>query len=341
MMPNIKILPGYCVLNIHNNVIYAAKGYRIFKSYNNGETWEFDGSLDDLKYGFIANSSRLLARLFRTEITNLMILQNGSRVLTAKKGIFIAKKDEKVYKKSFSVTRGNRPMNVCEDKNGFLYFGEYFSNPERDQVHIFKSTDAGNSWEVCYTFPKSTIRHIHGIFYDECEDLVWFTTGDFDGECIIGHTADGFETVKIFKQGGQKYRVVQLLFFKDFIIYGTDTEYEKNYIYRIDRKNGQEHCLQELQGSVLSSVNSDEYAAISTAVEPSEVNHDVYSHIWFSSDGYGWKELYKGKKDSLNPKYFQYGRFKFPIGAINNGKIMFSGHALEDLDNKTVIYSLD
>lgn len=341
VMPNSKILSGYCALNIYHNVIYAAKGYKIFKSFDGGESWELDGNIEDIKYSLIAHTSRLLARLLRIEITNLLILEDGSRVAIGKKGIFVAKKGEKNYQKTFNVIRGTRPLNMCEDKNGFLYFGEYLSNPDRGEVHIFKSIDSGKTWVICYTFPKNTIRHVHGIFYDKYEDLLWFATGDLDGECIIGYTNDSFETVNIFKHGGQKYRAVQLLFFKDFIIYGTDTEYEKNYIYRIDRKNGEEQCLQELQGSVLSSVSSDEYAAISTAVEPSKVNHDVYSHIWFSSDGYEWIELYKGKKDSLNPKYFQYGRFKFPIGAINDGKIMFSGHALKDLDNKTIIYPLN
>ena len=75
-------------------------------------------------------------------------------------------------------------------------------------------------------------------------------------------------------------------------------------------------------------------------METSEVNHDRYSHIWFIINGYQWKELYKGKKDLFHPKYFQYGRFKFPIGAINNEKILFSGHALEGLDNKTVVHPL-
>ena len=341
MKQKLKILSGYCVLNVDNNVMYAAKGYKIFKSYDSGESWELDGKIQDLRYGLIANTSRLLARLSRAEITNLLILENGSRVAIGKKGIFVAGKDEKTYIKTFNVIRGTRPLNMCEDSKGTLYFGEYLSNPTREKVHIFKSIDSGKNWTICYTFPKNSIRHVHGVFYDKYEDTVWFATGDFDAECIIGYSDNSFKTVKVFKQGEQKYRAVQLLFFKDFIIYGTDTEYEKNYIYRIDRKNGQEHCLQELQGSVLSSVNSDEYAAISTAVEPSEVNHDVYSHIWFSRGGLEWKELYKAKKDFLHPKYFQYGRFKFPIGAINNGNLLFSGHALEGLDNKTVVYSFD
>ena len=340
MSKKLKTVPGYNVLNVHQNVYYAAKGYKIYKSSDAGETWEFDGRVEDGKYELIANASRLLTRLLRTEITHLLILKDGSRVAIGKKGIFVARKGDNTYKKTFNVTRGTRPLNMCEDGNGVLYFGEYFSNPDREEVHIFKSTDSGITWNVCHTFPKNSIRHMHGIFYDKYEDLVWFATGDLDGECIIGHTDDGFESVTVFKEGGQKYRAVQLLFFKDFIIYGTDTEYEKNYIYRIDRKDGQEHCLQELQGSVLSSVNSDNCAAISTAVEPSEVNHDLNSYVWFTDDGVEWKVLYKEKKDFLHPKYFQYGRFKFPVGAINDDVILFTAHALKGLDNKTVIYPL-
>ena len=193
MAQKLKILSGYSVLNIHENVIYAAKGYKIFKSFDGGESWCLDGRVEDLKYGLIANISRLLARLFRAEITNLIILQDGSRLVTAKKGIFVAKKDERVYKKSFPVIRGTRPMNVCEGRNGFLYFGEYFSNPKRDEVYIYRSIDHGRSWKICYTFPQHTIRHIHGIFYDKFTDMLWFTTGDLDGECIIGNTKDGFK----------------------------------------------------------------------------------------------------------------------------------------------------
>jgi len=339
-MQKIRILSGYCVLNVYNNVIYAAKGYKIYKSFNHGKSWELDGNIQDFKYGLIANTSRLLARLLRTEITYLLVLKDGSRVAIGKKGIFYARKNEKIYKKTFHVSRGTRPLNMCVDNKGILYFGEYLSNPMRDEVHIFKSIDSGKTWEICYTFPKNTIRHVHGVFYDKYNDLVWFATGDLDGECIIGYTNDHFKTVNIFKKGGQKYRAVQLLFFKDFIIYGTDTEYEKNYIYRIDRKNRQEYCLQELQGSVLSSINSDKYALIATAVEPSDVNNDEYAYIWFSDDGYKWKELYKAKKDLFHPKYFQYGRFKFPVGAINNKKLFFSGHALEGFDNKTIIFEI-
>lgn len=340
MIENIKILSSYCVLNIHQNVIYAAKGYSIYKSFDGGGSWELDGKIEDFKYGLIANTSRLLARLFRAEITNLIILQNGSRIITAKKGIFVASFDQKIYRKTFIVPRGSRPMGLCLDGSGSIYFGEYFSNPERDKVHIFKSVDSGLTWVICYTFPKKSIRHIHGIFYDRYEDMIWFSTGDLDGECIIGNTQDGFKNVNFVKKGGQQYRTVKLLFYKDFIVYGTDSEYEKNYIYRIDRKDYKEYCLKDIQSSVFSAVKVDEYAAISTAVEASSVNIDRYAHVWFSENGIEWKELFQFEKDFFHPKYFQVGRIKFPQGAFYNGELFSTGHALKGLDNSSLIYKI-
>ena len=345
-MGNIKkIIPKYNVLNIQNAVIYAAKGYKIYKSLDEGESWELDGKVKDSKYAFWANINRLLARLLRIEVSDLIVLENGSRVVTARKGIFVAKPNSKEYKQTFFVTRGTRPLNICIDKDNSLYFGEYLRNgpfvqEEREEVHIYKSKNYGQNWEVCYTFPKNTVRHIHGIFYDKFTNKMWFATGDKGDECIIGNTEDGFNTINIVKQGKQKYRAVQLLFFKDFIVYGTDTEHEKNYIYRFDREGNKEYSIQEIQGSVLAATQIGEYACISTTVEPSEINDEPYAHLWFSRNGIDWHDIYKVKKDIFSLKYFQYGKILFPHNAMINKQIVFTGHALEKFDNKTVIMEL-
>ncbi len=332
-----KIISGYKVLNIQEDTIYAAKGYRIFSSKDNGKNWELDGQIEDFKYAIFANSSRLLARLFRAEITDLLVLEDGTRLAIAKKGIFVAKFDEKIYQKTFKVPRGSRPLKLCLDGNGIIYFGEYFRNPQRLPVHIYRSMDKGLNWDICYTFPEKSIRHVHGIFYDHYQDLIWFTTGDFDSECIIGNTSDDFKTINIFKKGTQIYRTVALLFYKDFIVYGTDTEYEINYIYRIDRIDGKEYKLEEIQGSVFSAVQVGERSAIATAVEPSEINLDNFSHVWFSMDGLVWKELFKYEKDEFNSRYFQVGKIKFPNGAIHDEKLFSTGHSLKAVDNSTIV----
>jgi len=331
-----KIISGYCVLNIHNGIIYASKGYKIYRSSDETKTWELDGTVDDFKFSNLARI-RLSARLFRAEIADLLILKDGSRVLIGKKGIFVAQKDSMEYKKTFSIPRGTRPLNICEGADGTIYFGEYLRNIERTSVHIYHSHDGGVTWKICYTFKKDTIRHVHGIFYDKYEDKIWFATGDWDGECIIGNTSNDFKEVNIFKHGGQKYRTVELFFFKDFIIYGTDTEFEKNCIYKVNRKNATLERVQNVQGSIMSGSNNGNKIVISTTVEPSDVNTDQYSYVWFSEDGVNWKELCSFEKDLFDPIYFQYGRIKFPRNAIVGNKIFFTGHALKGIDGKTVL----
>ncbi len=336
-----KIIPKYRILYVDNNTMYAAKGYSIYSSHNEGKSWTLDGKVIDKKYSFIGNF-RLLARLLRIEVSGMLILEDGSRVLIAKKGIFVAKPNSKEYIRTFNITRGSKPMNICQDSDGSLYFGEYIMNgpflrDEREEVHVYKSEDNAYSWNICYTFPKNTIRHIHGIFYDKFTDKMWFTSGDRGNECIIGNTDNGFKSINIVKQGGQKYRAVKLFFYKDFIVYGTDTQIEQNYIYRFSRKSGDEECIQEVQGSVISGVQVGSQACISTAIEPSEINKEPYVHLWYSPDGKQWKDIYKVKHDSLSLKYFQFAKMQFPHNAIIGDKIIFTGHAVKKFDNKTII----
>lgn len=339
-MSIINTYPGIIVLNVSPTGIYAAKGYRLYRSTDLGKSWQKEGFVKDGIYSLAANSCRLLARLLRTEITELHLLSDGSRIAIAKKGIFRAQEGESEYKKVFSIPRGTRPLNLCVAGDGTLYFGEYFSNKERKPVHIYCSKDQGQSWSVCYSFRAHSIRHVHGVYYDNFEDKVWFSTGDLEGECQIGYTKDGFETVEIFKEGGQQYRTVEILFFKDYILYGTDTEYEKNYIYKIERKSAEEERLQPIQSSVLSASGNGEYAIIATAVEPSAVNKETSAYLWMSRDALQWVEIGAFEKDDWNPKYFQYGRVKFPVGALQQNSFFISGHALKEFDNSSMKLSL-
>jgi len=337
-----KIISNSKILYQDKNIIYIAKGYRIFKSYNDGVTWEFEGKVVDKKYSFLSIFSRLLNRLLRIEISNMYILEDGSRVVIAKKGIFVAKPKSRKYVKTFNVIRGNKPMNICIDNDGMIFFGEYFLNGkfkdlDRSEVHIYKSEDNAQSWNICYTFPKNTIRHIHGIFYDKYTNMIWITTGDSNSECMIANTSNAFKSINIVKSGYQKYRAVTLLFYKDYIVYGTDTEHEQNYIYMFFRKDNEEKCLQTLQGSVLTATQFGNMAALSTAVEPSKVNNHMYAHIWFSKNGLEWEDIYHAKKDKWSFKYFQFGRILFPHNAITENEITFTGHSLEGIDNKTII----
>lgn len=283
----------------------------------------------------------LTRRFFRAEITGLYDIPNGDRIAIAKKGIFLLKKGSDTFEKCFSMPRGSKPLNLCIGASGNIYFGEYFQNMEKQAVNIYCSKDNAKTWHIAYTFEAGNINHIHGLFFDKYTDRIWVATGDRENECIIGYTEDEFKSfVEVFR-GGQEYRTCQLFFYKDFIVFGTDTQYEQNVIKKFDRKTLEITELQKVQGSVIKGGQVGDVAFISTTVEPSKVNKDKYAHLWVTKDGLHWEERYKAKKDCW-PSIFQFGTFEFPqyYGIDKLERLYFSGRALKGLDGKSTYIDL-
>lgn len=283
----------------------------------------------------------LTRRFFRAEITSFYSLSNGDRLAVAKKGLFLQKKGSNSFYKCFATPRGSKPLRICIAPSGELFLGEYFQNVEKRAVHVYSSEDNGQNWHIAYTFPEGSINHIHGIFFDKYTNRFWVATGDRENECIIGYTEDDFKTfVEVFR-GGQEYRTCQLFFYKDFIVFGTDTQYGQNSLRKIDRQTLEITELQKVQGSVIKGGQVGDVAFISTTVEPSEVNKDKYAHLWVTKDGLHWEEKYKAKKDWL-PFKMQYGTFEFPqyYGINKLEKLFFSGRALKGLDGKSTYIEL-
>ena len=284
----------------------------------------------------------LIRRFLRAELTGLFLLKNGERLAVAKKGLYIQKQGSKFYKKVFSMLRGSKPLNICIYPSGNLYFGEYFQNMEKQAVNIYGSEDNGQSWHIVFTFSEGNINHIHGLFLDPYTSRIWVATGDRENECIIGYTEDEFKTFTEVFRGGQEYRTCQLFFYKDFIVFGTDTQYEQNVIKKFDRQTLEITELQKVQGSVIKGGQVGDVAFISTTVEPSEVNTDKWAHLWVTKDGLHWEEKYKAKKDWLPATLFQFGTFEFPQydGIEKLDRLYFSGRALKGLDGKSTYIDL-
>lgn len=339
MKNGIKSLP-YKVLLVKNEGYIYAKGYSLFRYDKNAKKAAFIGRIPDRKYAIFSHC-RLSRRFLRAEITGLYELRDSSLLAIAKKGLFKSQLGTSKWVKCFTVPRGSKPLNICVLPNGHLFFGEYFMNMERMAVNVYRSTDNGDSWQVCYTFPEGNINHVHGLFYDKYTGRMWCLTGDRENECIIGYTEDEFKTfVEIFR-GGQEYRSCQMFFFPDYIIYATDSQYMQNSIKRIDRETMEIKNLCDIQGTAIKGRQTEDGCMLSTTVEPSEVNIDQYSHLWFSRDGMQWKELFSAKKDCL-PAIMQFGSIEFPEYKCNlNDQIYFSGRALKGIDGKSMFFKID
>lgn len=283
----------------------------------------------------------LTRRFLRSEVTGCYSIDENRNLIIAKKELFVLDKKNRFIRKVFQIPRGSKPLNLCISTTGKLFFGEYFQNTEKQVVNIYYSEDFANTWHVAYTFEAGNINHIHGLFFDKYTNRIWVATGDRKDECIIGYTEDEFKSfVEVFR-GDQEYRTCQLFFYEDFIVFGTDTQYEQNVIKKFDRKTLEITELQKVQGSVIKGGQVGDVAFISTTVEPSKVNTDKYAHLWVTKDGLHWEEKFKAKKDWL-PHIFQFGTFEFPqyYGIDKLERLYFSGRALKGLDGKSIYIDL-
>lgn len=330
-----EIFRNIKVLEVHDDYFIGAKGYKLCKYLFATKKYEYVGKVADFKYA-LASSFFLTRRLLRAEITHLYSLSNGDRIVIAKKGIFRCPKGETVFKKCFSVPRGSRPMNLVITPDDQIYFGEYFANMEKKPVNIYHSADGGITWRVAYTFTEGNINHIHGLFWDPYTKRIWIATGDRENECIIGNTDDGFKTLNIVLRGGQDYRATNLLFYRDFIIYATDSQYIVNEIRRINRDTLCIDVLNEIQGSAIKGGQNGEFSYISTTVEPSKVNKDCFSHLWISHNGVEWVDVFHAEKDIL-PALFQFGSIEFPHFFMKKMDfILCSGRAVKRIGGHTI-----
>lgn len=108
-------------------------------------------------------------------------------------------------------------------KDNTIFFGEYFDNPDKTSVRIYKSPDNGLNWEIAHEFFAGQIRHIHSLYSDPYSDKLWICTGDLDNESIIGWSGDNYMRFLPIVQGSQVARAIALVFTEDSVFWGTDT----------------------------------------------------------------------------------------------------------------------
>lgn len=337
-----KKVKGFRPLYINaEGVLWASNGFKVFRSDNYGESFNFLGEYKLKLKEKMLSKGRLLQRLLRFGFQSLLPLSEGSLLGLIQRAIVRLDSNTQIFRKVFDIPRGTRPLNLCITPASWIYFGEYFSNPNRDSVHVYGSPDKGRTWEIVYTLPKGQARHIHGIFYDPHRDGCWMLTGDRNSECRILFTPDNFRTLETIARGSQAVRVVTMIPKKKGILLFTDTPLEQNYIQRLIPKTGKLEKIKPLPGSVFSSAMVANYSLISTAVEPSVTNIERFATIWFSKNGKDWKFLYRQKKDIWPMKYFQYGTFLFPAGK-NQKPVGFAyGQAVTKDDDCLLKWDLD
>jgi len=326
--------------------LYASSGYQLLRAkISQTEVpsahllWQPVASFRPTWWRHSSAAIRLSSRLFRDGFHALANLPSGGIVGAVPGAIVTLRPNESEFRTTHTITRGTRPLHITSVPSGTVYWGEYFDNAARDEVHIYASTDGGVSWNVAYTFPKGAIRHVHNIVYDSWGDCLWVLTGDYGEECRILRASCDFSRVDVVLQGNQQARAVALVPAEDGLFFASDTPLETNFIYHLDRRGR----LRKLAGVSSSSTNGCRVRNsifFSTMVEPSYANSDDQVRIYGSRDVENWTALLAWQKDHWPMSFFQYGNAFLPDGENHTDHLAVTTVAVKQDDQVTLLYSI-
>lgn len=326
-----------------DDVLYASRGYTLLRAKIDADAsrveWQHVGEYRPPLWRSCTSRWRLPGRLFRDGFHALAVLSSGDLVAVVPGAIITLPQGEKEFHISHTVLRGTRPLHIAVTPNDSLFWGEYFDNQQRDEVHVYTSTDRGMHWEVAYTFPKGAIRHVHNIVYDAWQDCLWVLTGDNGSECRILRAACDFRNVETILSGRQQARAVALLPTRDALYFSSDTPLERNYVYRLDRR-GNLRTIAALSSSSISGCQVGDSIFFSTMVEPSQANPETNVCLYGSRDGVTWPRVLAWQKDRWPMGLFQYGNAFLPDGINQSGLLAVATVAVKRADLETTIWQI-
>jgi hypothetical protein len=338
-------IPGLRALAWSGDILYTSRGYDLLRARieDPGRTldWELVGTCRPSWKRMLSVKNRLTARLFRDGFHALAVLPSSDLVAAVPGAIVTKRANDFQFRATHTITRGTRPLHITAAPNGIVYWGEYFDNAVRDEVHIYASRDSASSWSVAYTFPKGAIRHVHNVVHDPWGNCLWILTGDYGNECRILRATCDLSSVEVVLQGNQQARAVAAIAAEDGLYFSSDTPLEGNHIYRLDPQ-GVLTELAAINNSSIYGCRVKDKMFFSTMVEPSEVNRDrtvkVYSAEIKSPQS--WDSVLHWKKDLWPMGLFQYGNAFLPDGNNETPYLAVTTIAVDSDDMATSIYSL-
>jgi len=214
--------------------LWASRGMKIYKLDNGSREFK---RIAHVPTGFsvlwLRDFSVVRRILLRPECIEMTISENGDIHALSAGRMWLLKSGTKKFMETLRLEhygfgdQGIRNDGILSTNGSTIFLGEYFQNPSRTNVGILKHDSNGNVWTKAYAFQPGMIRHIHALQKDPFSDSLWVCTGDSDEESMIAWSGDKFKTINKLGDGSQLWRVCQLVFTKDEVIWGTDNGDEK------------------------------------------------------------------------------------------------------------------
>jgi len=341
---------------IKKDRLYATEDHFIFSSQIGDDTFsqlghfsKINPTLQQRLRDFIGRSK--IERFFRKNIAdNQVIVLDSGTILVFYDHIYRSIDGGRTYKSVFQFDKNVfNPFHngIAVDDDGIVYFGEYNCSKRPHKVRIFKGTNDGTKWEVCYEFPPGQIFHVHSIKYDSYRKRLWICTGDRNAESRLMYTDDKFTSVHVLGSGDQSWRIVSLIVEKDYLFWCSDNDNLGSNIYRFNLKTNRKEKLRFIgKPSYYSTKLSDGTLVISTTDEPESSFSEKYrprqtTEIWISKKGLHWYKIFQ-----LVHKSFQTAvgesrsSIVFPSGDVGTKFLFFSPQNTMQFDKSLQRFSI-
>ncbi len=323
-----------------DGLCFLGRRSTVYRSADDGASWTPVLTIPASPLRRAAGWSRLAARLLRHEVRAFFPLPDGGSVAATREGVFFSSGGERRMSPSRMDGEGLTvfpPMCLTVGPDDTVLWGEYWANRDRRAVRLFASRDRGRTFQVVRTFPAGEIKHVHNLYFDPRLGHYWVLAGDHGTEPGIGRLSADYKSFDWLVKGRQTFRAVCMFDLGDHLLYGTDSEKEPNAVIRLEKSSGRFDRVQELDGSCIYACRFGGCYALSTSVEPSEVNHSCEAGLWVSRDLDRWTRVYQARKDRWNATYLQFGSIILPRGESSRETLIFSGQALADIDGRTLV----
>jgi hypothetical protein len=328
-------LRGFAVEWLEPGHIILSRRNQLFRSHSIASQPQLVGRVPAPVWRRWASRIRPAQRLLRHQVYNVVKIDDSTLFVTFDKGIGVF--DVEGFRFLSGLERPSRvlPGGVASSGEGTLFFGEYLVNPERSPIRIYSWEPGAAAVEVVHEFPARAIRHVHALHHDPFTGAIWCLTGDFDAECRVLFTTDGFKTLETVGAGDESWRSVTLLFTESSIYYATDAEFQRNRIIRLERSSGERTIVGEIDGPVFAAIarGSDLFFAVTAELCPSQVGRSA--SLWHVDGDGKLEKLFALEKDRWPVGFFLPGTMHLSLGPGIDGTFFFQAVALQGADGRT------
>lgn len=331
----IRELTGYTVEWAEPGSYYLSRQNRIFHGTSLKPPFREIGRVGAPSWKSLAANFRLAQRLLRFFVYNLIPLSNGEIFVTFDKTVGVFDVDGN-FRELGGLVRPCRVLRAgcAVDRDGNIFFGEYLANNERGPMRIYRYTPGTDALVVAHTFPAGSIKHIHGVYFDEHSKSIYCLTGDAESECRILRSCDGFESIDVVGSGDETWRAVSILFDESNFFYGTDAEFRDNQIIRVERSTLERTTIGEVSGTVFYAKKIGEDLFFTTTAENAPSQKENVAALWHVSPDGKCAKLASYRKDLWHGGLFMFGTIHFPFLNDDGDALYFNVVGVEG-DNKT------